>query len=59
MWVLLWTLGKLPELPWPDSMCDTQQLMEQVVPARKEPHFILDAKLKSKSEILDVQELTM
>jgi hypothetical protein len=59
MWVLLWALGKLPDLLWPDSMCDTRHLMDLVLPARDDPAFVEHARLRPKSELLDAQELTM
>lgn len=59
MWILAWALGHLPALPWPDGMCDTRRLMELIAPARDDPAFVSQAKLRDKSEILDAQETTM
>ena len=59
IWVLVWALGHLPELPWPDAMCDTHKLMSIICPARDDPSFVRNARLRDKREILDMREMTM
>ena len=59
IWVLLWALGYVDELDWPDDMCDVTKLVEIIKPQEANPEFITGAKLRSKAEILDAQDLTM
>ncbi|WP_345681612.1 DUF4272 domain-containing protein [Novipirellula caenicola] len=59
IWVLLWALGHVEELNWPSGMCDVPQLVEILKPHESNPAFIADAKLRSKAEILDAQDLIM
>ncbi|QDU94683.1 DUF4272 domain-containing protein [Lignipirellula cremea] len=59
IWVLLWALGYVEELNWPSGMCDVPRLVEILKPNESNPAFITDAKLRSKAEILDAQDLIM
>lgn len=57
MWVLMWALGHIPQLNWPEGMCDTKRLIGLVAPVRNDPSFVMQAKMRAKNEILDQQEL--
>ena len=57
IWVLLWALGYVEELDWPSSMCDVSKLVDILKPHESSPEFITGAKLRSKAEILDAQDL--
>ena len=59
IWVLLWALGHIEDLDWPSGMCDVPKLVEILKPHESNPTFIADAKLRSKAEILDAQDLIM
>jgi hypothetical protein len=55
-WVLLWALNYVEELSRPDKICDVPQAVRMMVDKTAE-EFIKDAKLRSKSEILDAADL--
>ncbi len=59
IWVLLWSLGDVDELNWPSGMCDVATLVKILKPHETNPKFITDAKLRSKAELLDAQDLIM
>jgi hypothetical protein len=59
IWVLLWALGHVEKLDWPGGMVDVPKLVEILGPYESDPKFITGAKLRSKAEILDQQDLTM
>lgn len=59
IWVLLWSLNRIDSLDWPSDMCNVPKLVEVVKPFETDPNFIQEAKLRSVSEILDAQDLTM
>ncbi len=59
VWVLLWALGHVDDLGWPGQMCDVKQLVAIIEPQESNVDFIRNAKLRSKAEILDAQDLTM
>lgn len=59
VWVLMWALGRISELGWPAWMCDVPHLVEVMKPVEADPNFIETAQLRSVSEILDAQDLTM
>jgi hypothetical protein len=59
IWVLAWALGHIPELEWPKGMCDVGRLVEILEPNESNPEFIEGARLRSRSEILDAQDLIM
>ena len=59
IWVLLWALGYIEELDWPSGMCDVPKLVEILKPHESSADFITNAKLRSKAEILDAQDLIM
>ncbi|MCO8120569.1 DUF4272 domain-containing protein [Stieleria sp. TO1_6] len=59
IWVLLWALGHVEELNWPNGMCDVPKVVEILKPHESNPAFIADARLRSKAEILDAQDLIM
>jgi hypothetical protein len=55
-WVLLWALNYVEELSRPDQICDVPRAVSMLVNKTSE-EFIRDAKLRSKSEILDAADL--
>ena len=59
IWVLLWALGYIEELGWPEGMCDVPKIVDILKEQEANPDFIKNAKLRSKAEILDAQDLTM
>lgn len=59
LWVMMWALGYIDELTWPENMCDVEALVDIIEPNETNPDFIAGAKLRSKEEILDAQDLTM
>ncbi len=59
IWVLLWSLGYIDDLDWPSGMCDVAKLVEIMKLHESSPEFISGAKLRSESEILDAQDMTM
>lgn len=59
IWVLLWSLGYIEELGWPEGMCDVAKIVDTLKEQEANPDFIKNAKLRSKAEILDAQDLTM
>lgn len=58
LFVLMWAVGLFKSLPWPNRQSDTDQI-PTVFPSRRQSpwRFILDWKLRSKSEILDASDL--
>ena len=59
LWVLLWALGHLDELPWPSQMCDVARIVGIMKVNEADPSFIEQARLRPIAELLDAQELTM
>ena len=59
IWVLLWALGYIDELDWPAGMCNVPKLVGIMKDQEANPDFIAKARLRSKSEILDAQDLIM
>lgn len=59
MWVLMWALGHLDDLPWPTGMCDVPKLVKALNPHESDPLFIKNAKLLPTATLLDAQDLTM
>jgi hypothetical protein len=59
MWVLMWALGKIDDLGWPEGMCDVKKLMGTVIPYAHDRRFASNAALRPKSEILDAYEITL
>lgn len=59
IWVLLWASGYLKELDWPSGMCDVPALVELIKPLEGDPEYFANAKLRTKAEILDAQDLIM
>ena len=59
IWVTLWALGYIDQLDWPSGMCDVPKLVEILKPLEANPEFISGAKLRSKAEIMDAQDLIM
>ncbi len=56
IWVLLWALGHLPELPWPSGMCEVPKLVEAIKPYESDPAFIEHAALLPTATLLDAQD---
>lgn len=59
LWILLWALGHLDEVPWPSGMCDVPRIAEVLNPREMDPTFISDAQLIPLPAIVDQQDLTM
>lgn len=59
VWVLMWALGRIEDLGWAASMCDVPHLVNVMKPVEADPQFIETARLRSTSEILNAQDLTM
>lgn len=59
IWVLLWALCQVEELPWPYTICNMQIMHQIMYAAEQDPDFIKDARLRDKSELLDAQDLTL
>jgi hypothetical protein len=55
-WVLLWALGYIEQLDYPDTICDVTKAVEILV-SRGRDDFIKDSVLRSESEILDQADL--
>jgi hypothetical protein len=56
IWVLLWALGYVPELKYPDASCDMPQLVSLVKDASLES-LLAHAKPRSFAEVLDEADL--
>jgi len=54
-WALLWSLGKVDEIGFPDKQCDAQIVLKNVLENSDE--LIKTAKLRDASEILDQNDL--
>lgn len=59
LWVMLWALERIPDLPWPASMCDVPALAEAMNKAEADPDFVANASLLPTKTLLDAQDLTM
>lgn len=59
LWVLMWSLGYIDDLNWPNEMCDVDKLTKLLIEHEGDPTFISAAKLSSTRELLDAQDLTM
>jgi hypothetical protein len=59
VWVLAWALGRLDDLGWPAFMCDVPRLADIMSPIETDPAFTATATLRTTSDILDAQDLTM
>lgn len=59
LWVMLWALERLPDLPWPSSMCDVPLLGKTMKEAEADPEFIKNARLLPTRTLLDAQDLSM
>jgi hypothetical protein len=57
--VLLWALGRLPELAWPRGFCDVPRQSRLMNAALADPGFVAEAKLRPTAELLDAQDLTL
>lgn len=61
IWVLLWSLGIVDNLPFPDDLCDLNDIPMEKYPvgADKDPHEFINTphQIRSKSEILDASDL--
>lgn len=57
LWVLLWALGYVNELNYPNSICDVQTSVGFIQAADNLEDFINKSSLRSKGEILDQADL--
>ncbi|WP_338753665.1 DUF4272 domain-containing protein [Bacillus sp. FJAT-52991] len=55
-WVLLWALGYVEELTYPDSICDVPYAVRQMA-NRTAESFINESVLRTKTELLDEADL--
>ena len=55
-WLLLWALRLIPDLSRPDNFANAERANE-IVDSRSIDQFLIEAKLRSKSEILDALDL--
>ncbi|MGJ8644453.1 MAG: DUF4272 domain-containing protein [Luteolibacter sp.] len=56
LWVMLWALGYVDELEYPDSICDVEKA-ESIIADRNTDQLIADSQLRDLSEILDQADL--
>ena len=59
IWVFLWAIGRLEDLPWPGQMCDVKFIADSLKQHESDLDFIHGQTLISTSQILDELELTM
>jgi hypothetical protein len=59
VWVLLWALGDTDELGWPSQMCDVPRLVQLLERHESDPSFVEQARLRSKTDILDELQTTL
>ena len=57
MCVLLWSLGVIKELPYPDNICDAGKVAELALESNS-VQFLKTCKLRPVSEILDALDFT-
>jgi hypothetical protein len=55
-WCLLWALNLVKDLSRPDNFCNAERVTE-IIETRSTEQLIVDAKLRSKDEILDAADL--
>jgi Domain of unknown function (DUF4272) len=59
IWVLCWAIQLIEGLDWPSGMCDVPTLVELVDTIIEQPDLVKNAKVRSRTEILDAQSLTL
>jgi hypothetical protein len=59
LWIMLWALNYVPELPYPSEICDVRQSVLTVREAGSRDNFHSGAKLRSPEDILDQTDLTL
>ncbi len=59
LWILLWALGHLEEVPWPSGMCDVPRIANIIDPREMDRSLVSNAELIPLASIVDQQELTM
>ncbi|HEX4145595.1 MAG TPA: DUF4272 domain-containing protein [Pirellulales bacterium] len=59
VWVLLWALGRVDELHWPNAQCDVSKLGELLDELEADAGFMIAPMLRPISEILDAQDLIL
>jgi hypothetical protein len=59
IWVLLWAINLIKELDWPSGMCEVPILVDLVKSIIENPNSIHNARVRSKTEILDAESLTL
>lgn len=57
VWVLLWALGHVAEMPWPSSMCDVPKLVAVLGSFEATADLANGAQRRSVGELLDHQDL--
>jgi hypothetical protein len=56
LWVMLWALGRIEALGWPDTICDVKRSVRTILDTPQD-EFIGGAKLRPAAEILDELDL--
>ena len=59
IWVMLWALGYVDELDWPEDQCDVERLGKLLDKIALEPESCRPATLRSTTELLDALDLMM
>ncbi len=57
--VLLWSLGEIDDLGWPEGMCDVGRIGEIMRARENDESFVTEAKLRPIGEILDAKQLIL
>jgi hypothetical protein len=56
-WVLVWAMGFVDELEYPDGICDCDEAIQIIQSRKTYKEFLDDAKMRSEMEILDQADL--
>jgi len=59
LWILLWALGFLKEVPWPSGMCDVPKIADIVNSREMDRTFVSNAQLIPLASIVNQQDLSM
>lgn len=59
LWALLWALGHIEELPFPDQICDVPRSVQIIQAAGSWEAFLAQSQLRSPSELLDQCDLAL
>ena len=59
LWVLLWALGHIPSLDFPDRICEPATAVGIIHQAQNQTNFLQSSQLRSRDEILDATDLIL